>query len=83
MRPSERIRQLAIEQHKRCIDPGWNGNVPDEVDYVNAIINFLDENPPPVYSIQPVPEVPKSYLVETSDNTLDSTLGGQVPIVRT
>lgn len=43
MKPSERIKELAIEQHKRCIDPAWNGNVPDETDYINALVNFLDE----------------------------------------
>ena len=34
---------MAIEQHKKCIDPAWNGNIPDETDYLNAIVNFLDE----------------------------------------
>jgi hypothetical protein len=43
MTASERIQELAKESHKHCIDPCFNGNVPDISDYLNAIIQFLDE----------------------------------------
>lgn len=44
MTPSERITQLARENHELdSIDPYFNGNVPDIADYLNAIITYLDE----------------------------------------
>ena len=42
IKASEKIQKLAQEFHERGTDPGFNGNVPDIADFINAIIQYLD-----------------------------------------
>lgn len=43
MKPSERITELARQWHSQGIDPHFNGNIPTMEDYINAILQFFDE----------------------------------------
>ena len=44
MKPSEIIKKKAKEYHSKSIDPMFNGNVPDMEDYLNAILDYFDED---------------------------------------
>jgi len=61
MRPSDRIRELV--QCGEWSKPRTDG------EFIEAILAYLDENPPPVYTIQPLPLQPNNQRVITTDNT--------------
>jgi hypothetical protein len=42
-KPSERIDELAKRFHNNSIDPGFTRGMPTEIDYLNAIVAYLDK----------------------------------------
>jgi hypothetical protein len=65
MRPSNRIEVLARKMHGTYVTEIETGM------YVRAIMAYLDENPPPVYSIQPAPNSHENCTIISQGDTAE------------